>query len=105
MSFECSNPGCAKAFDYRRGQLFRFHNEQTESQTPDSVGCCIRHFWLCDGCSRTHLLEYHPGLGVVIKPRSVKRPEGQAFRPVCCCAKSRVSACVAEGRCPGAELF
>ncbi len=36
------------------------------------AGCCVRHFWLCDGCSRTHVLEYHLGLGVVIRPRHGK---------------------------------
>ena len=34
MSFECSNPDCTKAFDYRRGRLFRFHNNRPDAETP-----------------------------------------------------------------------
>jgi hypothetical protein len=96
MPFECSNPDCSKAFDYRRGRLFRFHNNRPETETPEIGGCCVRHFWLCDGCSRTHVLEYHLGLGVVIGLRSGPLPEGETLRTVCSCPISRLSACLAE---------
>ena len=36
MSFECSNPDCMKVFDYRRGRLFRFHNNRPDAETPES---------------------------------------------------------------------
>jgi hypothetical protein len=96
MSFECSNSDCTNTFDYRRGRLFRFHNNQVQAETPEVAGFCVRHFWLCDGCSRTHVLEYRLDLGVVIRPRSGTLPEGEAFRTVCCCPKSRLSTCLAE---------
>ena len=78
MAFECSNPDCAKAFDYRRGRLFRFHNNRPDDETPEVAGCCVRHFWLCDGCSRTHVLEYHLGLGVVM-PGATRKPAGRGI--------------------------
>ncbi len=96
MPFECSNTDCSNAFDYRRGRLFRFHNNRPEAETPEVTGCCVKHFWLCDGCSRTHVLEYHLGLGVIIRPRSGTLPEGEAFRTVCGCLKSRLTTCLAE---------
>ncbi len=96
MCFECSNPDCTKAFDYRRGRVFRFHNNRQGTETPGAAGCCIRHFWLCDGCSQTHLLEYHLGLGVVIRPRHRNSPDGEAHRTVCSCPMSQLSACLAE---------
>ena len=96
MPFECSNPDCSKVFDYRRGRLFRFHNNRPEAETHEIAGRCVRHFWLCDGCSRTHVLEYHLGLGVVIRPRQGKMPGGEAVRTVCSCPISRLSACLAE---------
>jgi hypothetical protein len=96
MYFECSNPDCSKAFDYRRGRLFRFHNNRPEAETPEIAGCCVRHFWLCDGCSRTHVLEYHLGVGVVIRPRQGNLRDGEAARTVCSCPKSRLTACLAE---------
>lgn len=88
----CSNPDCRKAFDYRRGRLFRFHNQQPESQSPVEACGCVRHFWLCDGCSRSYVLEYHLGVGVAIRSRLGTEPDG----PVCCCPTSRVSPCLAE---------
>jgi hypothetical protein len=96
MVLKCSNPDCEKPFDYRRGRLFRFHNDQPDAQSPGNVCPCIRHFWLCDGCSGPHVLEYHYGLGVVIRQRVGFGPSGATVRPVCCCPKSSLSACLAE---------
>ena len=96
MSLECSNPNCMKVFDYRQGRLFRFHNNGPDGLTPGIAGCCVRHFWLCDGCSRTHVLEYHLGLGVAIRARPGNLPDGEAVRTVCSCPVSRLSACLAE---------
>ena len=96
MSFECSNPDCRETFDYRRGRLFRFHNNRPNAETPELAGCCVRHFWLCDGCSRTHVLEYYLALGVVIRRRHGNLADGEAFRIVCSCPISRLSTCLAE---------
>ena len=96
MSFECSNPDCTKAFDYRRGRLFRFHNNRPGPETPEAAGCCVRHFWLCDGCSRTHVLEYHLGLGVVIRPRYGNSPDGEAV-PDCLFLSDIPAKCVSRG--------
>jgi hypothetical protein len=96
MFSKCSNPECEKAFDYRRGRLFRFHSNQPNSLTPENTCCCVRHFWLCDGCSRTYVLEYHLGVGVVMTSRFGKVPEPEMPRTICCCAKSRLNPCIAE---------
>jgi hypothetical protein len=96
MSYNCSNPDCNQAFDYRHGRLFRFHNDEPDSQAPDTACHCVRHFWLCDGCCRTHVLEYHLGLGVVISSRDEGLSSAPTFRPVCCCAKSKLSPCLPE---------
>ena len=69
MFRRCSNPDCQNAFDYRRGRLFRFHNQQSDSQSSVELCHCVRHFWLCDGCSRSYILEFHLGMGVAIRPR------------------------------------
>ena len=74
MFCRCSNPDCQNAFDYRRGRLFRFHNQQSDSQASAEPCQCVRHFWLCDGCSRTYVLEYHLGMGVAIRPRLGTEP-------------------------------
>ena len=95
MSFACSNPGCTMAFDYRQGRLFRFHNNSPDVQGPDTVVCCVRHFWLCDGCSRTYVLEGHLGLGVVVRARHSTFPDA-AVRAVCSCPMARLSACLTE---------
>ena len=75
---------------------FAFTTIGRTPETPAVAGCCVRHFWLCDGCSRTHVLEYHLGLGVVIRPRHGNLPDGEAVRTVCSCPISRLSACLAE---------
>ncbi len=92
MFSKCSNPKCERSFDYRQGRLFRFHNNRPNGQTPADTCSCVRHFWLCDGCSRTYVLEYHLGMGVAIRSRLGTEPP----RPVCCCPTSRVSPCLAE---------
>ena len=74
MFCRCSNPDCQNAFDYRRGRLFRFHNQQPDGQSSLEPCRCVRHFWLCDGCSRTYVLEYHLGMGVAIRPRLWTEP-------------------------------
>ena len=89
MFSKCSNPDCGNAFDYRRGRLFRFHNN--ESACENSV-CCVRHFWLCEGCSQGYVLEYQPGLGVAIRSRLTP----DVSHPICCCGTSKLSPCLAE---------
>jgi len=92
MFRRCSNPDCQNAFDYRRGRLFRFHNQQSDSQSSVELCHCVRHFWLCDGCSRSYILEFHLGMGVAIRPRLGT----EAPRAICCCPGSRSSPCLAE---------
>ena len=97
MFLKCSNPDCEKTFDYRRGRLFRFDNSQSDRENAAS---CVRHFWLCDGCSLTHDLECCLGMGVMIR----SRVRDEMPRPVCCCANGRLSLCLAKLRVAGGLL-
>jgi hypothetical protein len=90
MFSKCANPDCTQGFDYRLGRMIRFHNDENPA---GPVVPCVRHFWLCDNCSRTHLLEYQSDMGVVIRPRFDNSPGEQAPRSVCECSLGRRSAC------------
>jgi hypothetical protein len=91
MFSNCSNPDCGNSFDYRRGRLFRFHNNKTESE---NSGCCVRHFWLCEGCAQTHILEYRLGTGVVIRSRSGTDMSHPYC--ICSCETAKLSRCLGE---------
>ena len=52
MWSKCSNPECGSTFRPDQGKFYRFsEDEATQPKTP------IRHFWLCDLCSRRYMLE------------------------------------------------
>ena len=87
MISKCANPDCTQDFDYRMGRVIRFHNDE------HPIGPCVRHFWLCGNCSRTHLLEYQGGTGVVIRTRLGDSAGDTVVRPVCECALSKGNAC------------
>lgn len=70
FSAKCANSDCAMPFDYRRGHLFRF-TEVAECTLPTIV----RHFWLCDACSRAYTLRY--ANGVAILTRLERQPESE----------------------------
>ena len=97
MFLKCSNPDCEKTFDYRQGRLFRFDNSPSDRENAVS---CVRHFWLCDGCSLTHDLECCLGMGVMIR----SRVRDEMPRPLCCCANARLSLCLAKLRVAGGLL-
>jgi hypothetical protein len=69
MFSRCANPECLTPFDHRLGgQFFRFHkSHRTGESVPNTHS--VQHFWLCQGCSLTHTLEYEMDQGVVIKLR------------------------------------
>lgn len=97
MFSKCSNPDCDRTFDYRRGRLFRFDTDQADSK---SAGPCVRHFWLCDGCSQIYDLECRWGMGVMIRSRvGTEMP-----RPVCGCANAGLGLCLAKLRVAGGLL-
>lgn len=93
MISKCANPDCTQGFDHRQGRLMRFHNDaHPDGEEPGSLHC-IRHFWLCDPCSRTYTLEYQTGMGVVIRSRFNHSTAQPAPRLVCDCPAGRRSAC------------
>jgi hypothetical protein len=66
MFRNCANPDCAKPFAYRKGRLFRFHESHPRGEKPAGTHS-VRHFWLCELCSRTYTLEYRKGRSVLIE--------------------------------------
>ena len=59
----CANPNCGASFDYRQGQLFRFHENHTGRKAAARAHT-VRHLWLCKACSEIYTLVYRRGLGV-----------------------------------------
>ena len=71
---KCSNPSCAKSFDWLGGgRLFRFRREAGVELSRDiPMGRAgnshrVEHFWLCERCSQIYTLEYKEGQGVLIR--------------------------------------
>jgi hypothetical protein len=70
---KCANLACPVVFCWRDGgKFFRFRsipsvgNSRTESQN-DSGPHKVRHYWLCEDCSRLFTLVYKEGSGVVLE--------------------------------------
>lgn len=73
---KCANPACPAAFHWLAGgKFFRFRSGEdasSESQqkgNPATGHQGIKHYWLCEPCSRLFTLVHDPGEGVVLKPR------------------------------------
>jgi hypothetical protein len=93
MFSKCANPDCTYTFDFRFGRVMRFHNNENPERAGVTCLPCVRHFWLCERCSRTHVLEHQPGVGLVIRERLGDLIANSAPRPVCDCPIGRRSVC------------
>ena len=71
MFSRCANPDCGVIFDYRQGQLFRFHKNHAPDEPPANTHS-VQHFWLCAACSSQYTLEYRQDRGVLIARRLEK---------------------------------
>lgn len=69
MISSCANPSCQIPFDYRQGELFRFHKAHPPDEKPPNTHS-VQHFWLCGKCSRDYTLVYADDLGVLLQDRS-----------------------------------
>jgi len=69
MIYCCANPACRIAFDYRQGQLFRFHKVHRTDEKPPNTHS-VQHFWLCGSCSTAYTLCYAEEYGVLLQNRS-----------------------------------
>jgi hypothetical protein len=69
MSPNCANPDCGKPYTNRKGRLFRFHEGYPTGKKPVGVHS-VRHFWLCELCSRTYSLVYRNGRCKLIEKES-----------------------------------
>jgi len=65
----CANPACQIPFDYRQGELFRFHKAHRPDEKPPNTHS-VQHFWLCGKCSRDFTLVYADERGVLLQDRS-----------------------------------
>lgn len=68
MISRCANLDCGASFDYRQGQLLRFQRNHPEGQIPANTHS-VEHFWLCQLCCKTYMLENRKGFGVFIDRR------------------------------------
>lgn len=71
---KCANPACPAAFRWTAGgKFFRFRpdppSQSGGNATADTAGGThgVRHYWLCEPCSRMFTLVYDQGCGVVLK--------------------------------------
>jgi hypothetical protein len=79
MFSHCKNPKCDAPFDFRRGRLFRFRQSASEKPTKTrSHG--VKHFWLCDKCSKSYTLEYLEGEVLLIR-RPAKKTAPREHAP------------------------
>ncbi|MGB2621615.1 MAG: hypothetical protein WA857_15915 [Candidatus Acidiferrum sp.] len=68
MLSTCANPVCQVPFDYRQGELFRFHKAHRPDELPPNTHS-VQHFWLCAKCAREHTLVYSENRGVLLQSR------------------------------------
>ncbi len=66
MISTCANPACQALFDYRQGELFRFHKSHRPDERPPNTHS-VQHFWLCGKCSKLYTLVYSEELGVFLQ--------------------------------------
>lgn len=71
MISRCANPGCHAHFDLRRGKLFRFPKQPKDRPANTHA---VQHFWLCEICCKSYLLQYVEGQGVALESRLEKAP-------------------------------
>jgi len=65
MVSKCANPNCSAMFHHRQGRLFCFPKQPVEEGRPANTHS-VQHFWLCQTCFQTYLLEYYEGKGVAL---------------------------------------
>lgn len=71
---KCANPVCPAAFHWLAGgKFFRFRRGRTSASVNSPMEYSptndhgVRHYWLCESCSRVFALDYDNGLDVVLK--------------------------------------
>jgi hypothetical protein len=69
MISACANPECRRAFDYREGELFRFHKAHKPGEKPPNTHS-VQHYWLCGRCCLEYTLTYEGKRGVLLNRRS-----------------------------------
>ncbi|MGB0036858.1 MAG: hypothetical protein WBP79_15420, partial [Candidatus Acidiferrales bacterium] len=78
---KCANPACPTAFHWLEGgKFFRFRPDET-AEIPSASSAdlhggshAVKHFWLCEHCSRIFTLVYQRETGVVLKLLCLELP-------------------------------
>jgi hypothetical protein len=80
MVSKCANPGCSAPFLYlRQGRLFCMETSAPLRDEAPSFGADptlerrsrrLEFFWLCEDCAPAVTLQYTPGSGVRVHPRT-----------------------------------
>jgi len=85
---KCANPACPAAFHWLQGgKFFRFRNgdscQSHKASLCDGTNCSsvgnphdVKHYWLCERCSRMFTLTYDEHHGVMLKIGTLGLPEG-----------------------------
>ena len=70
MIDHCANPQCKEPLHYLRdGRIFVF---ETNSARAGADGKRVRrteHYWLCEKCAQSMLLEYSPDRGISVRQK------------------------------------
>jgi hypothetical protein len=82
---KCANPACPSAFHWLQGgKFFRFRSEPVSTGTNEAAKDLaegihgVRHYWLCETCSRVFTLVHVQEQGVVLKLRWPAAPADEA---------------------------
>jgi hypothetical protein len=82
---KCANPACPTAFHWLAGgKFFRFRPNQAAESSDHPTGHLptnvhgVKHFWLCERCSRVFTLVYEEEFGVVLKMLWLELPLAEA---------------------------
>jgi len=81
---KCANPVCPTAFHWTGGgKFFRFRPEIADAQTRNAdpeEAYAVKHYWLCERCSRLFTLVYEEEFGVAVKILWAEIEAGEAGR-------------------------
>ena len=80
---KCANPACPAAFHWLAGgTFFRFRPSEASSaeepRVPSTEHPRIKHYWLCERCTRLYTLTHGQEEGVILRPRWVQLPTASA---------------------------
>jgi len=80
---KCANPSCPAAFQWLAGgTFFRFNRGTETTGARPAVAPEVRHYWLCESCSRSYTLTFEEGRGIVLDTKWPALGEGESDGPI-----------------------